>query len=370
MIKLTPPILSIQKQMTCNRPVRDGRFNISLETKGKRKKIHCYGHGGAGWTTVFGSVARAIEFLDKGEKRPIRVIGAGCIGLAMAAQLARKGYNVAGITTEELYNIPSWRAGGYFGLVSVRNDPEEQENCVLLGLETFKVYQSIEKGKHPYLKQSCLRQLPTYCPKGTETGLEDLAARKLISMPEEVSIDFGNGVRHHNFLKYTTYYVDTAEVMKQLTAEVKRLGIPIEIYKVASFDEIKEEIIFDCSGLGGRDLNYDMKTKPVRGHLLLLDEKAGDGHMDYMIYATVSQNEKKECIYLFPKTLAVCGENEEISCRGVLGGTFVAGTETMNSEEIAALDRQEFKKLLERASLFFHGTQLPAETLALQCSLV
>jgi len=110
-IKLSPPILNpqtIQKQIVCTRPVREGSFNISLETRETKKIIHCYGHGGSGWTTLFGSVAKAIKLFEDDKhntKGKVRVIGAGCMGLCVAAELALKGYAVVGITAEELYMI-------------------------------------------------------------------------------------------------------------------------------------------------------------------------------------------------------------------------------------------------------------------------
>lgn len=365
-VRLKPPLLnqkSIQKDVVCTRPVREGSFNISLESVSNKTIVHCYGHGGSGWTTGFGSVAKAIQLFeaDKSAKRhPIRIIGAGCIGLAMAVELAAKGYRVAGITAEELYTIASWRAGGYFALVSVKNSPEEHVKCVLLGLKTFETYEIVAKGNHPYLKKECVEFLPDYSRIGTPTGLEELQAKGLLPLPREVKIDFGNGICHDNFLESMTYYIDTTEIMKQLWAEVVKLKIPIDIRKVHRFDELKDEIIFDCSGLGGRELNRDQKVMPVRGHLILFNEHAGDGHLNYMIYDRVYQEGKPERIYMFPKRSAVHRTAEEVPCYGVLGGTFIEGVDHLTPEELAELDRREFKKMLDRTSLLFHGVPFPS----------
>ena len=117
-IKLKPPLINertILKKITCIRPVREGNFNISIDGSFPNKTIvNCYGHGGSGWTTLFGSVKRAIElFQNEADfSVPIRVIGAGCMGLTIAIELARLGFKIAGITTKELYDTASWRAGG------------------------------------------------------------------------------------------------------------------------------------------------------------------------------------------------------------------------------------------------------------------
>jgi D-amino-acid oxidase len=363
-VKLTPPILNpstVLKEVRCTRPMREGRFNISTEVFQDKTVVHCYGHGGSGWTTLFGSVGKAIALFQSehplSQKKPIRVIGSGCMGLTAAIELARQGYEVRGISTKELYDICSWRAAGYFALVSVKTSPEEQENLNEIGVETFKAYQQIDQGKHPYISSDAVRYIPVYCSKDTEAGVEDLEKRGLIPPHEEVTLDFGAGVRHENFVKYMTYFMDTTKLMKQLTAEVKRLGIPIEMQTVRSFDDVEEEIIFNCSGLGSKNLNRDSNMIPVRGHLILLNEQAGTEHMDYMIYTKVQQQGKEEYIYMFPKALAVASEEKEgVACKATLGGTFIPNVDLLTPEELDRLDAEEFQKLLDRNSLFFHGT--------------
>src|SRR5271154_2014284 len=129
-IKLVPPIISpdtISEQIVCTRPMRDGKFNISLEKQSGKMIVNCYGHGGSGWTTLFGSVNKAIQLFQNthpNKNIPIRIIGAGCMGLTTAIELDRLGYCVVGISAKSLYDTPSWRAAGYFALVSVKTSPE------------------------------------------------------------------------------------------------------------------------------------------------------------------------------------------------------------------------------------------------------
>lgn len=370
-VKLTPPLLNestVLKEVSCTRPMREGRFNISTEMfcgqTDVKAIVNCYGHGGSGWTTLFGSVGKAIRLFQaeypRSQKKPIRVIGSGCMGLTAAIELTRQGYTVSGISTKELYDICSWRAAGYFALVSVKTSPEEQENLNEIGVETFKAYQLIDQGRHPYISSDSVRYIPVYCSKETEAGVEDLEAKGLIPPHEDVTLDFGGGVRHENFVKYMTYFMDTTKLMKQLTAEVKRLGIPVEMQTVHSFDDVEEEVIFNCSGLGGKELNQDANMIPVRGHLILLNEEAGTGHMDYMIYTKVDQNGNDEYIYMFPKAVAVSSvEKEGVHCKSTLGGTFIPNADQLTPEELDRLDAEEFQKLLDRNSLFFHGTMFP-----------
>jgi len=144
-----------------------------------------------------------------------------------------------------------------FALVSIKTSPEEQNNLNEIGLNTFLTYQKIHKGKHPYIAKESVRFMPVYCSSDTEAGVEGLEELGMIPPKEYVSLDFGDGVTHHNFVKYMTYFMDTTTLMHQLIKEVKSLGISIEFKEINSFNDILEEIIFDCSGFGGKDLNSD-----------------------------------------------------------------------------------------------------------------
>lgn len=364
-VKLTPPNISratILEKIIGTRPMRQGRFNLSVERVSGKLIINCYGMGGAGWTTLFGSVEKAISLFKNTKSHPslsIRVIGSGCFGLTTAVELSRRGYHVSGITTKSLYEIPSWKAAGYFALVSVKTSPEEQAELHEIGMNTFRVYQAIEQGTHPYITKDAVKFMPVYCSKDTDAGVEDLEKSGLIPPKEEVSLDFGNGVVHHDYLKYMTYFMNTTALMQELVHEVGQLGVKITLQEVHSFDEIHEDIIFNCSGLGGRELNSDDKMIPVRGHLIGLNDLSGTGHMEYMIYTKVRQDGRDEYVYLFPKNVSVTEVHPKgISCKGILGGSFVPNVDKLSLKEQQELDEREFERLLERNSQFFLGHPL------------
>ncbi len=365
-VELTPPVLnsrSLLLELTYTRPVREGGCHIAKElfsgSQGDKTIVHCYGHGGVGWTTLFGSVNQAISLLED-KKAPIRVIGSGCMGLTAAIELAHRGYKIAGITTKEMYNIPSWRAGGLFSIESILSSCDEHDAIEALCVETFKTYQMIERGEHPYIYSDAVRFLPVYCSSNTDLGLEHLEVLGLIPPREEVTLDFGHGVVHPGYYKFMSFFMDTTQLMRQLTKEVKRLRIPIQMDDLQSFDEVREEIIFNCSGMGAQELNQDSQLMGVRGHLTLLNELAGTEHMDYMIYTKVIQDEKEEYLYMLPKSVSVtaCDPNG-VDCRGALGGTFIPSVDELSPGELEELDQREFKRLIERHSQFFQATPLP-----------
>jgi D-amino-acid oxidase len=360
-LRLTPPIFSdetVLQSVTCTRPMREGKFNISSEQIGSKRVVTCAGHGGSGWATLFGSVERAIRlFEEAGEtKAPICVVGSGCIGLVTAIELVRRGYTVSKILTKEIYDTTSWRAGGYCAMVSVKTSPEEQANLDRIGEETFAVYQQIDRGEHPYVPKQAVRKTPVFSHMSTETGLEDLVARGLIPPLTRVALDFGEGVIHPNYVRYETYFLEATLLMRAFLAEIERLRIGIEIKKLNDFEEVAEPVIFNCTGIGARELLGDNKMIPVRGHLFLLSPEAGVGHMNYMIYTTVEQDGKEEYIYLFPKRVAVSASHPEgIGCRGIIGGTFIPHADRLSPSDLEELDRLEFKKMFDRTRRFFSG---------------
>lgn len=359
-VKLIPPEITdttIDEEIVCTRPMRDGKFNISLESVDGQIRVHCYGHGGSGWTTLFGSVKKAIGLFEKADKDKdvlIRVIGSGCMGLTMAIELKILGHDVS-ISTKSKYDIASWRAAGYFALVSVKTSPEEQDDLNEIGINTFLTYKEIESGTHPYISKEAVRFMPVYCSEGTEAGVEDLEARGLIPARERVTLDFGNGVTHSNFFEYKTYFMNTTTLMRQLIEKAAELKIPIEEKEIAAFSDIEESVVINCSGLGSYELNNDQAMIPVRGHLVTLNKNAGSAHMDYMIYTKVLQKGKEKYIYLFPKDVSITpGSPEGTHCKGVLGGTFMANAEAREVSK-PELNKRQFKKMLDRNCEFYHG---------------
>jgi len=122
---------------------------------------------------------------------------------------------------------------------------------------------------------------------------------------------------------------------------------------------MKFKNIFDCSDFGSQELNKDQNMIPVRGHLVLFNQQAGNSHLNYMIYDKIYQDGKSEQIYIFPKRSTVDEKGNIQVSNGVIRGAFIEGIERLNHNELAQCGCQEFKKLLDRASLFFHGVAFP-----------
>ena len=151
--------------------------------------------------------------------------------------------------------------------------------------------------------------------------------------------------------------------MKHVEKELLSRNIPITVEEVKSFSDVSEETIFNCSGLGSRELNNDDKMVSVRGHLFSLDPKFGTEHMDYMIYTKVMQDDKEEYVYVFPKDFSVTPYNVDGQrCSGIYGGTFVPDLEELTECELEKLDAYEFKRMLDRNCEFYYGHPFDEES--------
>lgn len=361
-VKLVPPRLdqgTLPYPDFCDRPKRTGGTNVSVATMPNHTIVHCYGHGGAGFVTLFGTVHEAIDLLMRTHPSyddSVVVIGSGCVGLTMAIELRRCGFANVHIVTKEIYNLPSWRAGGLFDPGTGTETTLIGQQLCARGIATFHVYHKVEQGAHPYLSKETIRRMPLYCCDQIEAGVEVL--EKLGYMPprECVQIDFG-AATHEHYVKYMTYFMDVAAIMQQLWNEVERLQIPVTLASVDDINARDERIICNCAGLGSGELNCDENLYALRGHFFLLPPDAGAGHMEYMLFTKIKQGDGYEYICLFPKDRLCTTEHPEgIPCHGMLGGTFVSGVNKLDPQAQAEINAREWQKIEERAQAFFYGT--------------
>ncbi len=350
-VSLTPPQLdskAICQEVLCPRPWRARSLRIENEKVGSKEVIHCYGHGSAGWTLLFGTVEKAVSLYDGDQK--ICVVGSGCVGLTTAIELERRGYKVSKIVTKDLYDTPSWWAGGQLLVPTLREQMQsgDQERIDAFAKETYPVYNRVYTGEHPYLSKACVEKMPAYLFDKCDLGMRKYFQWGLIPQGEAVTLDFG-GVLHPHYVEYETLFLQVSQIMKELLGEVKRLGIPIVIKEVKDFEELEEQVIFNCAGIGARELANDFQMIKLYGHLLMLN----GNKIDYLVSTRMDVEGKMEDIYLFPKTSFVSSEFPGgISTTAVLGGTFIP--ENIKDKHA---DREEFDRLLQRARYFFFGAK-------------
>ena len=349
----------IDRKTICLRPMRQGLPNISAEDTGKQLRVNLYGHGGSGWTLLWGSVDRAMELFDQKAKKhrygknvPITVIGAGCMGKAIALTLHHAGYRNVQIVAENDSSIASLNSTGYLAMVSLATEnAEEDEFAEQLAIDSLKGYQKVDAGTHPIINEG-VRLVPVYTGTGkrgdfgpleTHTGIEPFAEAGLLPKPIEGVVEFSTG-KQYRMKKFYTYFMDTLVLMKAFDRSLAEKKIPVHHRTVHSLPEIKTPVVFNASGLGARQLNDDGKVYPSLGLLLELQGQPLK-ELDYIVYTRFQPEGEplrdspagKADIYFMPRS------------GGLLGGTFLDhydGSRTQLNEKL-------FNRILRDNKEFF-----------------
>jgi D-amino-acid oxidase len=347
-ILLTPPQLAadnIKERITCIRSHRERIFNVSVEVRHSKLVCHNYGHGGAGWTFLFGCVEESIRQFEAAitqnphfQHKDIAVIGAGCYGLLTAIMLKQRGYRCI-IRAKESDNLASHNAAGFF-FPRPRKSSTDSEKATFyaMGIASYQTYLAIAAGNHPFLKSGA-KVIPAYFGLDIDPGFASYHAQDLIAPPEHVIVDFGNG-KQYPMMRYDIIHINAQQLMQQLHAHVQALQIPIVCQTVQTFDQLTEPIIFNCAGWGAKQLTNDARLIPVQGHLITLQQQPCPEQLEYLINVKVVMTnadgtQRDELVYYAPK-------NE-----GILGITFKRGCDSLTAHDY------EFDRLLKRCKDFF-----------------
>lgn len=333
--KITPPNIGeayLGERILCYRPMKHGAPNLSLAKEGDKIVAHNYGHGGSGWTLGPGSAKYVNSLLINSDfgaglsdkSTPIAIIGAGLIGLFTAYDLIQRGFSNITIYAEQLITLPSHYAGGLLAPVSMDNDHAMQAIIDEIGIEAYRFYKGIANNENSDFKKGA-RKVPSYFSSRDDSGLEPYVG-KVMGPAKDVILDFGNGTTRTMVVYDDGVFMNTALLMEELHEFMKRHHIEIIQQKIQSFDELNQQFIFNCSGLGSRELANDSALVPVQGHLIMLKNQVPE-NMNYMILVYFGEgktemNQKvKRSFYLFPKHLPDSAPQDI----GVMGGTFIEG---------------------------------------------
>lgn len=341
--KIIPPKLDtayLGKKILCHRPMRHGSPNMSVTQVSNKIIVHNYGHGGSGWTLGPGSAAYVNSLLENShyaktltKDTPITIIGAGALGLFTAYDLLTKGYKNINIIADKFENLTSHNAGGLLAPVSMDNSPEMQKIIDKIGVDAYKFYAQIANNRHPHFLKGAVI-IPTYFRTRDDSGLESYVG-VVMAPAKDVILDFGNGKQQSMVAYDDGIFIDTAEMMTSL---MKYLNGKVKFNKrkITNFNEIEDQYIINCSGLGAQELSNDDKMISVQGHLIMLKNQKPQ-NLKYMILIYLGEDKTKygqkakRSFYIFPKKLSDSGLNDV----GVLGGTFIedATSDTPNDEE-------------------------------------
>jgi D-amino-acid oxidase len=353
--KITPPKLgsiNLGKKILCHRPMRKGTPAMNIEVIDGKIIANNYGHGGSGWTLAPGAAKYIINLLQKqpatslNQHTPVAIVGAGVLGLFSALELVNQGYKDITIIAKTFDNLTSHNAGGLLAPASMHNTPELQKTIDDIGIESYKFYKNISLKKNKQIKTGAVI-IPAYFTNRQISGLEPYVG-KVMEPAKDVIVDFKNGTTHQMVVYKQSIFINTEGLMSSLTETLKKAGVKFVQQNITSFKEITQEVIFNCSGLGAKELASDDKMVSVQGHLIMLKEQQPKD-INYMMLVYFGQDKTKtlqditRAFYIFPKQAFNAGANDI----GVIGGTFIE-----NADESTA-NTEEFDILIKNAQLFY-----------------
>lgn len=249
------------------RPYRPSGFVVRRDQLDGKALVHNYGHGGAGITLSWGSSRLATNLGLQGHAGPVAVVGAGVMGLTTARLVQEAGFPVtiytAALPPETTSNVAGGQISpfGHFSEDAVT--PEWRAQFAAAMAYSWRRFQNMVGDDYG------IRWLPTYEetqrtePTELESFMPDWRVLSRADHPFPVE----------SMVRYSTMYVETGRFLRQLTADVLTAGGRIQVRKFASPVELAvlpELLIFNCTGIGARDLFGDAELRPVRGQLAVL----------------------------------------------------------------------------------------------------
>jgi len=240
-------------------------FNVSIEERNAKIIVHCYDQGVSKWNTLFGAVEQAIEMLratDIDESTPIRVVGAGCMGMVMAIELKERGFEHVSITANDLRDFTAPESLLFTPGTGKETAPLDVLR-VRLGISSYYTYQFIDSGLHPYLNKSIVYRIIFFTPADKLPAVGALVKLGFIAPPRSVRLDVGDGKIRENYVEYCSWFINPAELIKQLVNKVNQLNITVTVDEVEALEECDEMVVCNCAGFEGADMtnmNYEFLT--------------------------------------------------------------------------------------------------------------
>ena len=286
------------------RPFRPEGFVVRAERLGNKTLIHNYGHGGSGVTLSWGTSSLAVDLArdatssqgrrgSRTRQKRFAVLGCGVVGLSTARLLQQRFQNGPGTVTIYARDLPPSTTSNIAGALWHASSPFDQDRVTEafnqqfdqachISYRTFQGYVEPEYG---------VRWLDAYEFLSNERALQ----RELTcgTIPYSAIQTHRDPQRYFGYpytRQFSALMIEPFTYLRALIRDFYQAGGKIVVRDFRSREEIArlpEPVIFNCTGLGARELFGDQDLVPVRGQLeILLPQPevdycylSGAGHM-------------------------------------------------------------------------------------------
>jgi len=317
----------IIRTVTGLRPFRPSGFVVRTENIDDKLIVHNYGHGGGGWTLSWGTAHQAADLAQQADSRTAAVLGSGIIGLTTARLLQDRGWTVTIYARELPPQTTSNIAGASWSPASVYDEaaatPAFLDQFGAALRHAYRYFQNQVGGRYGvyWTSKYQLSDRP-FADDSMLFRNADVFPRLRRLAPHEHPFPAPYAVHRDVMFMEPPRYLDA--IMTDFRLAGGRVLIR-DLRTQQQLAALPEPVLFNCTGLGARDLFGDTELTPVKGQLTVLRPQAD---IDYCVVYPE--------IYMFPRRDGI-----------LLGGTQERG------EWSLAPDPEATARLFEKHRRFF-----------------
>ena len=268
----------------CLRPFRAAGPRLDTEMVGDALVVHNYGHGGSGWSLSWGSSTIAVQKAMAGGPKEVAVLGCGALGLTSATLAQRAGAKVTIYAREMLPQARSARATGSWTPDSriALKEPAGPGFAALweqMARASFKTYRTYLGLPGDPVVWNDRYSVSEYEPGSAQAppkpadplgfgeyheSIADLTPKRERLMGPDAPWDAPFVYRSSSMMFNLFSYGHT--LLGDFFAAGGRFE-RMEFASPAQLAQLKEKVVINCPGYGGRVLWKDESITPVRGQI-------------------------------------------------------------------------------------------------------